>query len=72
MFYYKIDFWDEIDHEERQESGIMSAKDYAEAAGKVVGYYGASNVIGIYLEEWEDVLTEDEVMEGFERADVKD
>ena len=72
MFYYKAEHWDEIDHEVRQESGILAAKDYGDAAKKVADYYGKDNLISVYLEEWEDVLTEDEVLEGFEKADVKE
>jgi hypothetical protein len=72
MFYYKVEHWDEIDHETRQESGILAAKDYAHAAGRVAEYYGAENMISMYLEEWEDVLTEDEILEGFEKADVRE
>lgn len=72
MFYYKVDHWDEIDSEARQESGILSAKDYAHAAGRVTEYYGAANIISMYLEEWDDILTEDEVLEGFEKADLKE
>lgn len=71
MFYYKVSYWDEIDCKQREESGLLSAKDYGSAAKKVTNYYGANNVSSLYLEEWEDVLTEDEVMEGFEEADVK-
>ena len=71
MFYYKVNYWDEVDSKQREESGLLSAKDYGSAAKKVTDYYGAGNVNSLYLEEWEDVLTEDELMEGFEEADVK-
>jgi hypothetical protein len=72
MFYYKIDYLDEIDGKARQESGILSATDYTQAASRVAEFYGIANIISMYLEKWEDVLTEDEVLEGFEKADLKE
>lgn len=72
MFYYKVNYWDAIDQKSRCESGILAAKTYGEAADRLVSYYGASEISDVYLCEWEDVLTEDEIMEGFEELDVKD
>jgi len=72
MFYYQVDFYDS-DCERRQESGVLCAKHYGEAAHRVVDYYhGSQNIVSIYIEEWMDILTEDEVIKGFEKADVKD
>ena len=51
---------------------MIAAKTYGEAADRLVNYYGASEVSDIYLCEWEDILTEDEILEGFEELDVKD
>ena len=72
MYYYKIDYFDDVDNKRRKESGITGAKCYGDAFEKVANYYGHDNVNGIYLEEWEDPLTEDTLMEEFERADVKE
>ena len=69
MFYYKVEHWD--GNETRQESGILSAKDYTEAAGCVAQYYGTEDILSIYIEEWGDFLTEDDLLEGFEKTDVK-
>lgn len=66
MFKYQADFWDEVDQVSKTEQGLIAAADYGEAAEKVVTYYGKSNIVSIYLEEWDDVLTEDEVLEGFQ------
>jgi len=71
MFYYQIDFWDEIDNERRQESGILAASTYGKAAERVTRYYGADSVISLYLEEWEDILSEDDLLDQFEKADLK-
>lgn len=71
MFYYQIDFWDEIDNERRQESGLLAATSYSKATERVTRYYGADSVISLYLEEWEDILTEDDLLDQFEKADLK-
>lgn len=71
MFYYRVEFWDEIDQRQREESGLLAAKSYGEAATRAAEYYGEKNVSSVYVEEWEDVISEDDVMEGFEKADVK-
>ena len=72
MFYYKVTYWDSVTQDEKTESGILAAKDYSMAANKVTDAYGADSICSLYLEQWDDVISEDEVMEGFERADVKD
>lgn len=74
MFYYQIDFWDETDNKRRQESGILAADSYGKATERVARYYGAdsiSSIISLYLEEWEDILSEDRLLEGFDKADLK-
>lgn len=61
MYYYIINFWDEIDNETSEERGIVGASSYGEAAKKAVEYYGEKNVIDIKLYELESVICEDEI-----------
>lgn len=71
MFYFKVDVLDPLNNYDRkQESGILAAKGYIEAMKRVMDGYGDYEIVSVYLEEWEDLLTEDEVMEGFEAADL--
>ena len=72
MFYYKVKCYDEIDYKETNESGIVAAKDYNEAMSKIDEYYGIQNIVSVYIEEWEDILTEDNVMIGFNKCDVEE
>lgn len=74
MFYYQIDFWDEVDNKRRQESGILSASSYSNAADRVSRYYATdsiNSIVSLYLEEWEDILSEDDLLENFDKADLK-
>lgn len=66
MYKFQVNYWDEDDRKAKDEQGLVSAKNYGAAAERVVQYYGAANVSSVYLEEWEDVLIEDEVLEGFQ------
>ena len=66
MYKFQVNYWDEDDQKMKDEQGLVSAKNYGAAAERVVQYYGAANVSSVYLEEWEDVLIEDEVLEGFQ------
>lgn len=65
MYYYTINFWDEIDNETSEGRGIVGASSYAEAAKKAVEYYGEKNVIDIKLYELESVMCADEIEDMF-------
>ena len=66
MYKFQVNYWDEDDRKSKDEQGLVSAKNYGAAAERVVEYYGAANVSSVYLEEWEDILIEDDVLEGFQ------
>ena len=66
MYKFQVNYWDEDDQKSKDEQGLVSAKNYGAAAEQVVQYYGAANVSSVYLEEWDDILIEDEVLEGFQ------
>ena len=66
MFKYQAYFWDEIDEAPKTDQGLIAAKNYGEAAKKVVAFYGKSNIISMCLEEWEDMLSKDEIQEAFQ------
>lgn len=69
MFYYCVRYWDEIDCIERKDSGLVVANDYNFATDKVVKYYGKENVFSVTVEQWEEILCEDEILEGFEKEE---
>ena len=66
MYYYVINYWDEIDNEPRTDSGIVAATSYGEAAQRATEYYGTKNVVDIQLSELEQVLSEEELLDMFE------
>ena len=35
MYYYVVEYWDNLDQESRTESGVISAENYSAAADKV-------------------------------------
>ena len=64
MFKYKVHFIDDMTDKFEDEVGLVAAEGYAAAINKVISYYGASNIIGIYLEKWDDIFSGDEIIEG--------
>lgn len=66
MFYYHIEFWDDEDNVMKKESGLVGATSYNEAMEKVTDYFGGEHVYSITIDEWENILSEDEILEGFE------
>lgn len=68
MFYFKVDYMD-FEDKRHQASGILAATGYIEAMKKVVDNY--DNLISVYLEEWEDLLTEDLLLDSLEIADTR-
>ena len=69
MFYYCVRYWDEIDCINRKDSGLVAAEDYNIAVDKVVKHYGKANVFSVTVEEWQKILSQDEILEGFEAAE---
>ena len=52
MYYkYKVDYYCEYTDEEISDEGLVYAKNYGDAAEKVVQSYGEDCVIGVYLYE---------------------
>ena len=66
MYYYVVEYWDNLDQESRTESGVISAKNYSAAADKVEEYYGSEYVVELKLSKLEEILSEDELMDMFE------
>ena len=67
MYYYVINYWDEIDCAPRTDPGVVAATSYGEAAQRATEYYGTQNVVDIQLSELEQVLSEEELLEMFKR-----
>lgn len=67
MFYeFKATYWDDYDDCEKEDRGLVFAKDYSKAADKVSADYG-HQLISVYLCEWDtgNTITVDEIKEGF-------
>ena len=69
MYHYIVNYFDSIDLRDCKDSGLVAAVDYGAAVNKVVNFYGKENIFSITIEEWEDILCEDEVMESFEEKE---
>lgn len=65
MYYYVVEYWNNIDQEIRTESGVLSAETFSSAANKVEECYGIKNVCELKLSELQEILSEDELMEMF-------
>lgn len=66
MYYYVVEYWDNLDQESRTDSGVLSAENYSAAADKVEEYYGSEHVVELKLSKLEEILSEDELMDMFE------
>lgn len=64
MFKYKVHVFNDMADKFKDETGLVAAEGYAEAIDKVIDYYGASNLVGVYLEKWDDIFASDEIIEG--------
>lgn len=67
MFYeFKATYWDDYDDCEKEDRGLVFAKDYGKAAKKVSAAYGR-NIISVYLCELDayNTITVDEIKEEF-------
>lgn len=66
MYYYVVEYWDNLDQESRTDSGVLSAENYSAAADKVEEYYGSGYIVELKLSSLEEILSEDELMDMFE------
>ena len=64
MFYYVIEYWDNEEQKVVHESGLVGATSYSEAAERLTRYFG-SRLTSMELTEWETVLCEEEILDGF-------
>lgn len=65
MFFFKVEYWDSIESEPKQVAGLLKARSYKEATATLAEEY--ESIISLYLEEWESVLTTEEILDGFAR-----
>lgn len=49
MYAYEITYWDEVDHKQLNDHGIVYGEDYAHASKNVANYYGEKDVIELTL-----------------------
>lgn len=64
MYHYIVEFWDDDEQRTVHESGLVGATSYSEAAKRLTEYFG-SDLSSMELTEWETVLCEDEILNGF-------
>lgn len=64
MFYYVVEYWDNEEQKTVHESGLVGATSYSEAAERLIGYFGF-HLSSMELTEWETVLCEEEILDGF-------
>lgn len=64
MFYYVVEYWDNEEQKTVRESGLVGATSYSEAAKRLTEYFG-SRLSLMELTEWETVLCEEEILDGF-------
>lgn len=69
MYHYWVRFWDEVERNIDTDEGLMGSDSYANAATKLLEFYGKQNVYSIKLEEWEDILVKEDVIEGLTETD---
>ena len=71
MIYYEAVYWDDIDNETRQESGLVEGSEYSEAALTLHNFYGKGQLISLYLEPWDEVVTVNEITEKTKQKENK-
>lgn len=64
MFKYKVDFWDELEMDRHEAEGLIGCDEWGEAIETVRTFYGKGNVIGIYIEEWSNIVETEDVVHG--------
>lgn len=65
MFYYVVEYWDNEERRVVRESGLVGATSYGEAAERLAKYYGDIRLTSMELAEWENILSEEEILDGF-------
>ena len=70
MFQYEVEYWDEINQEPTVECGIVQGYSYGNAADILVECYGKHNVVTISLSEIEPVMSEEELIDMFEKENA--
>lgn len=66
MFYYKVEYLEHggtVPETVKHDRGLASAESYEMAASMVGEYY--PDIIHLELEQWEDVVTADDIKEDF-------
>lgn len=58
---YDVEYWDELDDEEKSEKGIASAVTLGTAVDKVCEFYGKENIVKIAVYEIEGILADYEI-----------
>ena len=65
MYHYIVEFWDNEEQRAVHESGLVGATSYVEAAERLSKYYGNIRLTSMELVEWETILCEEEILDGF-------
>ena len=65
MFYFKVEFWDELLEKDTIEEGFLAAPTYVDATERLCQYYGKENIIKMTLSAYEDLILRKDIDEVF-------
>lgn len=66
LVFYKVEFWDEINHTVSHEKGITYCANKIEhAVRRIMDFYGEKNVFTFEITPCEEILCNDEIKEIF-------
>lgn len=63
MYYFEVEYWDSDDNVLKKDSGLVAAKDYGQAAKRIVKYYGNEFCGFKKFYECEKIMTEYDLKE---------
>ena len=72
MYHFVVVFIDEYDKIQKKISGLVGATSYNTAVERIAQYYGEESIISIQITSWEEILTEEEIIEEFAHEVEKD
>lgn len=58
---YKVRYWDEIDHNIRNEQGLTIGESLGDAVNRICDWYGKTNIAEITVYECEELLVDEEI-----------
>ena len=63
MYQYYVEYWDNLNNCDGEDTGLVAAENYSQAINKVTEYYGEKNVSHIRLTVYNNPITFEELKE---------